>query len=315
MSRWDISDPDRVHSSEFRLPYEQQRRDAEIASPSVGRSGSWSEPSEKKIERPAQSSTTRAQGPGTRRTKYEVQGRACSLRNTELQAMTDMGRFRAIDVRDLARFVYSDDEARMNYDLTHLRKQGLVEKKTVFRAHKPARRIVTLTAQGHRFIQKASGLPKGQRIYYGIVKPRELDHDADLYKVYQKAVKEIGEKGGKNIRVRLDFELKESTIRAREAARHLPADMRGRWLAAVAEEHGLAIDGTAIRLPDIQVEYSLPDGRVERENLELLSQNYREQGIRSKAQAGFKIYARAGETNRIRRALRDTGFVREVLFV
>jgi DNA-binding PadR family transcriptional regulator len=315
MSRWDITDPDRVHSSEVRLPSEQQRKDADDASSSVGRSGSGSDAAEKKIERPEQSVDTRGKGPSLRRKKHEVQGQTYSLRSTESEAMADMGRFRAIDVRDLARFVYSGHQARMKYDLENLRKQGLVEVKTVFKAHRPARRIVTLTAQGHRFTQKASGLPKGQRIYHGIVKPRELDHDADLYKVYQRAAREIQEKGGKNVRVRLDFELKESINRAKEAAGHLPENMRVRWLAAVAEEHGLQIDGTTIHLPDVQVEYTLSDGRVERENLELLSQNYREQGIRSKAQAGFKIYARAGETNRIRRALRDTGFIREVLSV
>jgi len=41
--------------------------------------------------------------------------------------------------------------------------------------------------------------------------------------------------------------------------------------------------------------------------LELLSRNYREEGIRGKAAAGFKIYARTADSNRIRRALHDTG--------
>jgi DNA-binding PadR family transcriptional regulator len=203
----------------------------------------------------------------------------------------------------------------MKCDLENLRTQGLVEEKTVFRAHKSARKIVTLTEQGHRVVKKASALPEGQRVYHGFVKPRELDHDADLYKVYQKAVKEIEEKGGKRVRVRLDFELKESINRAKEAAGHFPENMRSQWLTAVAEEHGLTIDGTTIHLPDIQVEYETQDGRAERENLELLSRNYREEGIRSKAAAGFKIYARTGDTSRIRRALQDSGLVRQVLSI
>jgi len=229
--------------------------------------------------------------------------------------MADIGRFRAVDVKDLARFAYQRDEAGMKYDLESLRTQGLVEEKTFFRAHQSARKIVTLTERGHRIARKVSGLPEGQRIYHGIVKPRELDHDADLYKVYQKAVKEIQEKGGKPVRVRLDFEIKESINREKEGAGHLPEEMRRKWLGAVAEEHGLTMDGTTIHLPDIQVEYETPDGRVERENLELLSRNYREDGIRGKAAAGFKIYARTQDTNRIRRALHDTGLVREVLSV
>ena len=31
--------------------------------------------------------------------------------------MTDIGRFRTVDVRDLARFVYGGNEARLKYDL------------------------------------------------------------------------------------------------------------------------------------------------------------------------------------------------------
>jgi len=229
--------------------------------------------------------------------------------------MIDIGRFRTVDIQDLARFVYRCDESHMRQDLENLRRQGLIEEKTVFRAHKSARKMVTLTEQGHQIVRKASGLREEQRIYHGFVKPKELDHDADLYKVYQKAVQEIQEKGGKPLRVRLDFELKESLNRAKEEARRLSDKERAIRLRTVAKENSLAIEGTTIHLPDLQVEYETREGHVERENLELLSRNYREDGIRSKAAAGFKMYARSGDTNRVRRALADTGLVREVLSV
>jgi DNA-binding PadR family transcriptional regulator len=229
--------------------------------------------------------------------------------------MTDIGMFRTVDVRDLSQFVYDGNETRLKYDLESLRAQGLVEEKKVFRAHTNARKLVTLTAEGERLIRKASGLPEEQRLYHGFVKPKELDHDADLYKVYQKAAEEIREKGGKLTRVRLDFELKESINRAKEAAGRLAEGERRRLLAAVANEHGLRLDGATVHLPDIQVEYETREGAFERQNLELLSRNYRDEGIRGKAAAGFKIYARIGDANRIRRALQDTGMVREVLSV
>jgi hypothetical protein len=238
-----------------------------------------------------------------------------SLRSSEIEAMADIGKFRVIDVHDLARFVYHGDESRLGHDLESLRAQGLVEEKVFLRAHKSARKMVTLTAEGQRIARKASGLPEEQKIYHGFVKPKELDHDADLYKVYQKAAEEIREKGGKPVRVRLDFELKESINRAREAAGHLSDSERKRLLSAVAEEQGLQIDGTTIHLPDIQVEYETREGTVTRENLELLSRNYREEGIRGKAAAGFKIYSRGGDAGRVRRALHDTGSVREVLSI
>src|SRR5205814_7615138 len=126
--------------------------------------------------------------------------------------------------------------AHMRQDLENLRAQGLVEERTFLRAHKSARRMVTLTEPGYRIVKKSSGPREGQKIYHGFVKPRELDHDADLYKVYQKAVERIQDQGGgKPVRVRLDFELKEAINREKQAARTLPEKERAMRLRAVAE--------------------------------------------------------------------------------
>ncbi|MGC1618562.1 MAG: hypothetical protein WA765_08730 [Candidatus Acidiferrum sp.] len=314
MSRWDISDPDRVHNSETRAPEGEARTEPDSASPSAGRGGG-SDSSSAANERKERTAEPAAPLAAERRARHQGRGRTYRLRRSEMESMTDMGRFRTLDVQDLARFVYRGDAARMKQDLQNLRGQGLVEEKTVFRAHKSARKLLTLTGEGHRIVSKASGLGESQRYYHGFVKPKELDHDADLYKVYQKAVQEIQEKGGKPLRVRLDFELKESINRAREAAGRMSGEERTRLLNAIARQNGLAIKGTTIHLPDIQVEYQTREGQIERENLELLSKNYREDGIRGKVGAGFKIYARSGEANRVRRALGDTGLIREVLSV
>jgi hypothetical protein len=314
MGRWDILDRNNVRDSEAGPPRQERRQKPDGTSVSVGRgpADGSSATSPERPDRPGQSPSLRSQD---RRVQYRHKSQTYSLRSSELAAMRDIGTFRTVDVRDLSRYVYGGNEARLKYDLASLRAQGLVEEKTLFRAHRNARKLVTLTAEGERIARKASGLTRDQRLYHGFVKPKELDHDADLYKVYQKAVEEICEKGGKPTRVRLDFELKESINRAKEAAGRLPDDERRRFLTAVAEERGLTIDDTTIHLPDIQVEYETLEGFVERQNLELLSRNYREAGIRGKAAAGFKIYARGGDASRVRRALHDTGMVREVLSV
>jgi len=314
MARWDILNRDNVREAEPKPENESRPHDTIGTSPSVGRgpAESSSTTTAERPERPGQSSPDRTPD---RRAQYRLGDRAFSLRSSEIAALRDIGTFRTVDARDLARFVYGGDAARLKYDLESLRAQGLVEEKTLLRAHRSARKLVALTAEGQRIVRKAGGLREDQRVYHGFVKPKELDHDADLYKVYQKAAEEIREKGGKPIRVRLDFELKESINRAKEVSRRLSKDERRRLLATVAEEQGLTLDNGTIHLPDIQVEYETREGAVERENLELLSRNYREAGIRGKAAAGFKIYARTGDTNRIRRALHDTGMVREVLSV
>src|SRR6266436_8227125 len=248
MARWDFLQRENARDSEVRPSREERPQESTGTGVSVGRgptNGSCAN-SPERPERPNQSSPERSPD---RRTQYGHGGRTYSLRSSEIAAMRDIATFRTVDVRDLGRFVYGGDEARLKHDLESLRAQGLVEEKTLFRAHRSARKLVTLTAEGERLVRKASGLPQDQRIYHGFVKPKELDHDADLYKVYQKAAEEIREKGGKPRRVRLDFELKESLNRVKEAAGRLPKEERRRLLAAAAEEHGLTIDDTTIHLP------------------------------------------------------------------
>jgi DNA-binding PadR family transcriptional regulator len=314
MARWEILRHERAREAEVTPPRTERREESNNSNVSVGRGPTDAMSANAPEERDRMGQSIPSRSP-SRRTRHRDKDRRYSLRSSEITAMTDIGMFRTVDVRDLSQFVYDGNETRLKYDLESLRAQGLVEEKKVFRAHTNARKLVTLTAEGERLIRKASGLPEEQRLYHGFVKPKELDHDADLYKVYQKAAEEIREKGGKLTRVRLDFELKESINRAKEAAGRLAEGERRRLLAAVANEHGLRLDGATVHLPDIQVEYETREGAFERQNLELLSRNYRDEGIRGKAAAGFKIYARIGDANRIRRALQDTGMVREVLSV
>ena len=302
MGRWDFSERNR------------NQPEQESAGPSVGRGGTKEHPSEDIQDR---DTTSQASSSATRerRSKHHGRDREFNLRPSEIEAMADIGRFRTLDRKDLTRFVYGGQDTRANADINNLRRQGLIEEKTVFRANKSPRKMVTLTEQGQRVLRSLRAVPASQKTYRGFVKPKEIEHDADLYKVYQKAAQRISEQGGRVTRVRLDFELKESINRARQVASELPEDMRARWLEAVAAEHGLTTDGKTIHLPDIQVEYQTQDGRIARENLELVSRNYREQGIRGKASAGFTMYARSGDTARVRRALADTGAVREVFAI
>jgi predicted transcriptional regulator len=314
MARWDTLRGDRVRDAEMSPSPEERHQDSTGTSVSVGRGPSHTSSANipEKPERQGQSS--RARTPHLR-TQHRDRGRTYSLRSREIAAMTDIGTFRTVDVRDLARFAYGGSEARMNYDLDGLRTQGLVEEKTVLRAHKEPRKVVTLTEKGHLILRKASGLPKDQVIYHGYVKTREIHHDADLYRVYQEAAEEIRKQGGKPVRVRLDFELKAVVQREKNAVKALPEKERVKRLEAFAKDHALTISETTIHVPDVQVEYETREGELERTNLELISENYRTEGIRSKAESGFTIYARSGDTTRVRRALEDTHTIERILSI
>jgi DNA-binding PadR family transcriptional regulator len=314
MARWDILNGDRVRESEAASPREERPKQSNDTSVSVGR-GPTDSSSAKTSERPDRTGQSSISRTAHGRTQHRDRGRTYSLRSSEIAAMSDIGMFRTVDVRDLARFVYGGSESRTDYDLESLRTQGLVEEKTLSRAHKEPRKVVALTEQGHRILRKANGLPKDQAIYHGYVKTREINHDADLYKVYQQAAEEIRKQGGKPVKVRLDFELKAAVQREKNAVKGLSEEERAKRLETFAKEHTLTISGTTIHVPDVQLEYETRDGEMERTNLELISENYRTEGIRSKAEFGFTIYARSGDTTRVRRALEDTHTVEQILSI
>jgi hypothetical protein len=312
MPRWDFLQRDSGRDFESRNHAEERRQEQASASASVGRGPSDSSPANQpeKSERREHDTMPR---PG--KIERDGRGRAHPLSDREIRAMADVGTFRTVDVQDLKRFAYAGDERAMSHDLRELRAAGLIEEKTLLRAHKQPRKVLALTEKGQRIARKASGLPKDQALYHGFVKPREIEHDADLYKVYQQAVEKIRNEGGKPLKVRLDFELKGAVQREKNAAKALPQEEQKKRLEAFARERTLAINGTRIHVPDVQLEYETRDGDLERANLELVSENYRFEGIRGKAESGFAIYARGEDSARIRRALQDTHTVDRILSI
>src|SRR5712692_10853914 len=164
MARWDFLQRENARDSELGLSREERRQESSGTGVSVGRgpTDGSSANSPERPERPSQSSPERSPD---RRTQYGHGDRTYSLRSSEIAAMRDIGTFRTVDVRDLGRFVYGGDEARLKHDLESLRAQGMVEEKNLFRAHRSARKLVTLTAQGQAILREASGLREDQRLY------------------------------------------------------------------------------------------------------------------------------------------------------
>lgn len=314
MARWDIFQRETRRNLELPSQPEPTRPKQAGTSVSVGRGPSdQSTPDQpEKRERPEPNPQR-----SFRRSDTRQVGRAGGyrLREREIRAMTDIGTFRTVDAQDLARFVYSGDQGAMSYDLGELRTHGLVEEKLLPRAHREPRRVLALTQKGHRILKKARGLREDQRLYHGFVKPREIEHDADLYKVYQRAAEGIRARGGKPVRVRLDFEMKAAIGRQRNTTKRLPEQERNKCIDAFAAQEGLTVTRGRVEVPDVQIEYETREGDLERTNLELVSENYRTEGIRGKAESGFAIYARSGDTARIRRALQDTHTVERILSI
>jgi predicted transcriptional regulator len=312
MPRWDILQRDTRRDLESPPQKGQPQQKQNSDSVSIGRgpsdNGATNEPGKPELRRPDHSLRPRDE-----RSHDRERTRSYALRQREIRAMTEIGTFRTLDAQDLVRLAYAGNTAAMDYDLSELRTHGLVEEKAITRAHRQPRRVLALTKKGHRLLRRVSGLNRDQRLYHGFVKPREIEHDADLYKVYQQAAAEIRARGGKPVRVRLDFELKAAIQRERNAIKDLSEVEKAKHLQSFAAGQNLVVIGERVHVPDVQIEYETKEGQLDRTNLELVSENYRTEGIRSKADSGFALYARNGDTARVRRALQDTRTVERIL--
>lgn len=225
--------------------------------------------------------------------------------------MTELGKFRAIAREDLADFAYDGDEVRMRPDLENLLGQGLAEMKTIPHEETGSRQLLTLTRNGHRFLTETRAAGKDQALYHGFTKPREAHHDADLYRLYQKAAAKIERQGGRRLRVVLDYELKKHLYRDLVKLgkdRNSPDSKR-----VVAERHGLQVVRGKIPVPDVRIEYETRDGERARVDLELATGHYRGRNLAEKVRAGFSIYARVEDASKLRRVLDQRELTAEIL--
>ncbi|HEU5400113.1 MAG TPA: hypothetical protein VFU86_02075 [Terriglobales bacterium] len=226
-----------------------------------------------------------------------------ALREEERRVLTEVGRFRVISTHDLAETIYANRRTLMERDLSFLRTKGLIEVDAV-NARRDGRggkveriEVVALTRAGRDVARRIGGLAQDQKLYAGLVKPREVEHDAQIYRAYCKETERIERKGGTNLRVRLDFELKSQIQKAIYAARKAdPARDMTEIKQEVARQFELPFVNGGIQIPDARIEYDLDQGsRTGHEDIEVLTAAYRPGHLRNKAQAGFHVYASASD--------------------
>jgi hypothetical protein len=240
------------------------------------------------------------------RTAFTDRNRAYSLRDSEVYAMAEVGKFRVVAKNDLAEFAYNRDRSRMKNDVENLMRQGLARVTSVADTEYNPRQVVTLTKEGHRLLSRGKVLPRSQAIYHGLKKPKEAAHDADLYRLYHRVADEIESQGGRVIRVQLDYEMKDELYsrlaRSSQDKTRNPRTLR----EEVAQGYHLKVVSGKVPIPDLRVEYVREnDNEIQHSDLELATEHYRPRGFSEKARAGFQIYARPEETDRLRRIRND----------
>ena len=237
--------------------------------------------------------------------------RGYDLRESEIQTLTDLGKFRVINADDLAGFGYGGDKRRMEQEITSLVRHGLVEEKQVEISLSKSTRMYALTKAGRRLMQGSGRLRNDQEIYSGFVKPREAKHDAELYRVYQREEDRIERRGGRVRRVLIDFELKKKVNR--DLTRLGPQRYDPDKKSDIAERYGLRVVHGRIPVPDLQIEYETPDQNIARINLELTTGDYRPRQLADKARAGFTLYSHGDDASHVRRVLSDRELTAEIL--
>jgi len=242
---------------------------------------------------------------------YYLRDREYLLRESEIRALSEVGRFRVVAPHDLAKYGYAGNSARMERDIRRLKEQSLLTEKTLEISGRKTLRIVTLTKQGAKLLRSTNRIADEQEIYHGLRKPKEAKHDADLYRLYQREAARIEHAGGTPIRVILDYELKRDLNRDLEALGAQKNDPEIKQ--AVTEKHHLPVVNGKVQLPDLRIEYESAQGELDRADAELATRHYRPQGLAAKARAGFSLYSHLEDGSRLRRILNDQDLTAGIL--
>ena len=221
--------------------------------------------------------------------------RTCELNGEDSRTLATIGAFRVVSENDL-RAPHEGAFDPRNDDHRHLRDQGLMRSVSL----DGRERVVTLTERGRRLLEchrRNRDDGRHQKFSAGISRPRELTHDAALYRAYLRAEARVREQGAEIRRVVLENDLKrEYQCFLQEHNRDRPEsdgrpDRDPREIEEWARDHDLPYFDDRVHFPDFRLEYEL-EGCDRHEDIEVLTENYRGAHAASRARSGFTCYSR-----------------------
>ena len=224
------------------------------------------------------------------------------MRGSESRTLATVGAFRVVSSRDLR-----DDRDRTldprSSDLRHLREHGLVE---VTRIPGSRDYAVSLTRDGRSLLESHRDRDQEgrQTFYAGVKRERELEHDLQVYRAFEREAERLEGRGAPIDRVVLDYELKrdyQKWLHERDRVRddydgHPDRDPHE--IEEWAREHDLPYFDDQVHFPDARIEYEDADGRWDHVDVEVVTVHYRGAHGAAAARSGFSCYggssARAG---------------------
>lgn len=282
------------------LPGEDARRPSAGGGdmPRGGRGGTGKRPADAAPRDPRDVLTQQLELPrGDARERVWMDDTSHQLRASEVRTLAAVGAFRVVDARDLDSGGKADP---WHGDLEQLRRSGLVElTPRVLEGQRT--HVVSLTAHGQALLESHQRPEESRQAFYaGVAKPREVPHDAKLYREYASAAARLQEQGARVRRVVLDYELKREYQRFLQANNHGKSHSTGRpdrspdEIRRWAAEHGLPCNKGHVQFPDVRIEYEHSDGRRDREDIELVTEHYNSRQMGAKRASGFTMQRSSG---------------------
>jgi DNA-binding MarR family transcriptional regulator len=225
---------------------------------------------------------------------HDARDRVYTLRGSESRTLATVGSFRVVSARDLRDHNDRAADPRSG-DLRHLREQGLVETVRLDGRRDVA---VVLTDRGRDLLESHRDRDQEPRqaFYSGLKREREVEHDSQVYRAYEREAERLAERDVRIDRVVLDYELKreyQQWLHQRDRDRddydgH--PDRDAQEVAQWALEHDLPYFDDQVHFPDLRIEYEEPDGRWGHQDVEVLTVHYRGAHAAAAARSGFTAY-------------------------
>ena len=235
---------------------------------------------------------------GHARERVFLHARTYELRGSEARTLATVGAFRVVPDADLRGHDQADPQVTSDIFAT-----SVWFERCRYVIGKTRTTLVTLTERGRDVLEDARRDQErhgSQTFYAGISKPRELTHDAHLYRAYCRASERLVARGARIRRVVLDDELKGAYQRFLQASNRGRRDSDGRpdrdadEIAEWALANQLPMRDDHVQFPDVRIEYDDRDGRPAIEDLEVLTPHYRGAHAAGKASSGFTCYRAIG---------------------
>lgn len=238
-----------------------------------------------------------------------------TLRGSESRTLATVGAFRVVSSSDLRDGRDRPLDPRSG-DLRHLREQGLVETVRVAGSREFA---VGLTKAGKSLLERHRDRDQSgrQTFWEGIKRERELEHDLQVYRAFQREATALEARGASVDRVVLDHELKreyQQWLHARDGERdddNGHPDRDPHEIEQSAREHDLPYFDDQVHFPDVRIEYRDADGHTDHVDVEVVTIHYRGAHGAAASRSGFKTFG--GSSVRVGGTARMDGLAEEML--